>query len=224
MRSLKTILTSLVAAAVICVLLLGNTDNQRVQAQASGGCATVSFSAATNFGAGDAPSSVTTGDFNADGKLDLATANADSDNVSILLGNGMGGFAAATNFGTGSSPQSVITGDFNADGKLDLTTANFVSDNVSALLNTSCNNTAPTITANAIMRTAGAAASSATIATVNDVEDAENTLSVTATSVSGSGVTISGISVDASGNVTANVAASCTATTSTFTLTVTDSG
>jgi hypothetical protein len=86
------------------------------------------------------------------------------------------------------------------------------------------NNTAPTINAVAVTRTAGAAASNSQIATVSDTEDAENMLTVTPTLATGSGVTLSGISVDASGNVTANVAASCTATTSTFDLTVTDSG
>ena len=34
---------------------------------------------------GRCPPSVTTGDFNADGQLDLATANSNSDNVSVLL-------------------------------------------------------------------------------------------------------------------------------------------
>jgi hypothetical protein len=85
-------------------------------------------------------------------------------------------------------------------------------------------NTAPTITALAITRTAGAAASNSPIATVSDAEDAENTLSVTATPLTGSGVTVTGISVDTAGNVTADVAASCTATSSSFTLRVTDSG
>ena len=52
------------------------------------------------------PVSVTTGDFNADGKLDLATANYNTDNVSVLLGNGTGSFAAAVNFGAGDGPDS----------------------------------------------------------------------------------------------------------------------
>jgi hypothetical protein len=43
------------------------------------------FSVATNFGAGTAPSSIAVGDFNADGKQDLALANYLSSNVSILL-------------------------------------------------------------------------------------------------------------------------------------------
>lgn len=51
----------------------------------AGGCLTPSFAAARNFGAGVTPLSVTAGDFNADGRLDLATANAFSNNVSVLL-------------------------------------------------------------------------------------------------------------------------------------------
>ena len=43
------------------------------------------------------------GDFNGDGKQDLAVANVSSNNVSILLGDGAGSFSAATNFGSGTS-------------------------------------------------------------------------------------------------------------------------
>jgi hypothetical protein len=60
------------------------------------------------------------------------------------------------------------------------------------------------------------------IATVSDPSQPANTLNVSATPLSGAGVTITGISVDAAGKVTANVAANCVATTSTFTLTVTN--
>ena len=62
---------------------------QSCWAQALGG-----FGAATNFGlnGGSNPYSVAVGDFNGDGKQDLATANYNSNNVSILLGNGLGGF------------------------------------------------------------------------------------------------------------------------------------
>ena len=57
-------------------------------------CTPVSFAAATNFGAGDDPHSVAVGDFNGDGKQDLAVANYGlSDNVSILLGDGAGNFS-----------------------------------------------------------------------------------------------------------------------------------
>jgi len=83
---------------------------------------------------GNRPYSVTVGDFNGDGKSDLATANSRSTNVSVLLGTGTSSFGTATNFSVGSSPLSVTVGDFNGDGKSDLAVANRYSNNVSVLL------------------------------------------------------------------------------------------
>src|SRR5205085_5522377 len=75
-------------------------------------------------------------------------------------------------------------------------------------------NTPPTITGATITRQQGAAASVSQIATVSDPDQPANTLSVTVTPATGSGVTVSGVSVNSSGQVTASVAASCTATSS----------
>ncbi len=99
----------------------------------SGGFAPVGGSP---FGVGMDPVSVAVGDFNGDGKLDLATANSDSANVTVLLGNGSGGFAAAAGgpLAVGFQPQSVAVGDFNGDGIQDLVTANAITNNVTLLL------------------------------------------------------------------------------------------
>ena len=97
-------------------------------------CTPVSFALPRNFDAGLFAVSVAIGDFNGDGKQDLAVANANSDSVSILLGDGSGNFSAAANFGAGHVPFSVAVGDFNGDGKQDLAVANIGSDNVSILL------------------------------------------------------------------------------------------
>ena len=100
------------------------------------GSATGSFGGPTNFPVGDFtfPFSVAVGDFNGDGKPDLAVANSFAGNVSVLLGNGTGGFTGPTNFPAGSDPASVAVGDFNGDGKPDLAVANQSSGNVSVLL------------------------------------------------------------------------------------------
>ena len=48
----------------------------------------VSFIAARrDYGAGSAPISGAVGDFNGDGRPDLAVANSDSNNVSVLINN-----------------------------------------------------------------------------------------------------------------------------------------
>ena len=88
------------------------------------GTGTGSFGANTDFATGANPRSVAIGDFNGDGKPDLAVANAGGNTVSILLGTGTGSFGAKTDFATGGGPMSVAIGDVNGDGQLDLATAN----------------------------------------------------------------------------------------------------
>jgi len=64
------------------------------------------------------------GDFNGDGKLDVAWADSNSETVNISLGNGKGGFQAPIPFSPGTlfpyPGSQMIAGDFNGDGKLDV--------------------------------------------------------------------------------------------------------
>ena len=94
----------------------------------------IALSAPRGFDAGSGPQSVAVGDFNGDGKPDLAVVNSYSNNVSILLGNGDGTFQIHVDYPTGAQPGSVAIGDFNGDGKLDLAVVNSYSNNVSVLL------------------------------------------------------------------------------------------
>src|SRR5207237_2394385 len=98
-----------------------------------------SFQGAVNYPVGTARQSVAGGDFNGDGKQDLAVANVSSNNVSVLLGTGTGSFQAAAEYSSGAFPQSVLVDDFNGDGKQDLAVTNSagsLSDTVSVLLGT----------------------------------------------------------------------------------------
>jgi len=82
------------------------------------------FAAPKSYPVGTAPAFIVTGDFNGDGKIDIAVGNASSNDVSILLGKGDGTFKAAVNSPAGLSPQQMVAGDFNGDGKLDLAIVN----------------------------------------------------------------------------------------------------
>lgn len=93
----------------------------------------LSFSPAVSYPVSGSPQAVVTGDFNGDGRLDLAVANSSSNSVSILRGNANGTFQPAQNFATGAVPRSLAVGDFNKDGKLDLVTANAGAYEVSVL-------------------------------------------------------------------------------------------
>jgi len=76
------------------------------------------FQAAVDYNVGTNPVSVAVGDFNGDGKPDLAVGGS---SVSVLLGNGDGTFQPAVNYGPGSG-WGLAVADFNGDGKLDLAT------------------------------------------------------------------------------------------------------
>ncbi|HEV2176247.1 MAG TPA: FG-GAP-like repeat-containing protein [Terriglobia bacterium] len=77
---------------------------------------------------------LTTGDFNNDGKLDLATTDDSVDAVSVLLGNGDGTFQSAITDSVGFQAIGPVTGDFNGDGKLDLAVGDLNSGTVYILL------------------------------------------------------------------------------------------
>ena len=79
------------------------------------------------------PNSITMGDFNGDGRDDLATGNL-LGTVSILLGRGNGTFRAAVDIAVGVLLRSVTVGDFNGDGRQDLAAADSISGRVSILL------------------------------------------------------------------------------------------
>jgi hypothetical protein len=91
------------------------------------------LTAGPNLAAGINPQSVTTGDFNGDGKADLAIANAVSNNITVYTGGS--GFNLDTTYALGTSPVSVAAADFNSDGLPELVTANPGSNNASLLLN-----------------------------------------------------------------------------------------
>jgi uncharacterized repeat protein (TIGR01451 family) len=89
----------------------------------------------SNYGVGiTTPREVAVGDFNRDGKPDVAVANTGANAVAILMGNGNGSLAAAVNFSVGTEPRSVALGHFNRDGTLDLAVANRGSNSVSILI------------------------------------------------------------------------------------------
>jgi hypothetical protein len=94
------------------------------------------FAPASDYLVGTAPCGGTCGDFDCDGDLDLVTANATTNNVTVLLGDGSGGFAAAAGspFAVGTSPRAVAVGDLDRDGDPDLAVANNGTNNVSVLL------------------------------------------------------------------------------------------
>ena len=83
---------------------------------------------------GAGPRFVTAADLDGDLLPDLVSANPDSDDVSVALGNGDGTFQAAIEYATGGlTPRVVTTAQLDADSVLDLAVANMDTGNVSVL-------------------------------------------------------------------------------------------
>lgn len=88
-----------------------------------------------DYSVGDFPTGIVAGDFNHDGKTDLALSNEFDATVSILYGNGDGTFQQQVAVAVGSDPTSIAAGDFNGDGKSDLIASCVGSGVVTVLLN-----------------------------------------------------------------------------------------
>lgn len=88
---------------------------------------------------GPNPNSAAIGDFNGDGKADLAVGLTQGASVNILLGKGDGSFISSITYNTDQNPEGTAVGDFNKDGKLDVAVGNFFggatgAGNISVLL------------------------------------------------------------------------------------------
>jgi uncharacterized protein (TIGR03437 family) len=88
-----------------------------------------SFSAATTYTAGTAPSAIAAGDLNGDGKPDLAvvdtgvntgTPATSTGALYVLVNQGNGTFRTPVKYAVSSYPTAVAIGDVNGDGKLDV--------------------------------------------------------------------------------------------------------
>jgi hypothetical protein len=83
---------------------------------------------------GVGPGRITEGDFNRDGKLDLAVPNEGGGSVVILMGDGLGGFSRLPNVRIRTAPFMPAVGDFNLDGKPDLAVTARGTNSVAVML------------------------------------------------------------------------------------------
>lgn len=111
------------------LVVLRQADNQvSLLSGGSGGAFTVTGT----YAVGLDPRGLAIGDFNEDGRADLAVSNAGGNNISVLIASGTV-FQAAVNYPAAGTPRDVVTGDFNGDGITDLATTLYNSGRVALL-------------------------------------------------------------------------------------------
>ena len=122
-----------------------NSGNSNVTIMLGNGTAGFTIATGSPFNAGLKPMALVVKDFNKDGKLDLAIVNQQSNNVTVLLGNGTGSFAPAVGspFTVGAVPNFLATADFNGDTIPDLAVTNSADNTVTILLGNGSGGFAP---------------------------------------------------------------------------------
>ena len=82
-----------------------------------------SFETAVHHAVGSVSLNVVTGDFNRDGKTDVASPDFHGATMIVVLGNGDGSFATPVKYSIGWGPRHTTVADINGDGEVDLLTA-----------------------------------------------------------------------------------------------------
>ncbi|MFN7972181.1 MAG: FG-GAP-like repeat-containing protein [Acidobacteriota bacterium] len=111
----------------------GNSSVEGFLQDASGTFA----SAGTSTAGGVNLSAIAAGDFDGDGKADVAVALEATGSMAYALGAGDGTFGTpvVSSIGSGSAPSDLAAADIDADGDVDVVTANHGSDNVGIFRN-----------------------------------------------------------------------------------------
>lgn len=115
-----------------------NSSGSSISVVVSNGFVGIGFVATFFLGGGSQPNSIVAGDFDQDGKIDLAVT--DSGSVQVMLGFGSGFFGLPQSFAAGFGPSDIHAADLDLDGDLDLVAMNtqsaggFTNGAVSVLL------------------------------------------------------------------------------------------
>ncbi len=128
-------------------LAVVNRDNNTISVlRNTSSSGIMNFATKVDFTTGSSPYQLAIGDIDGDGKLDLTTANIDSDSVSVLRNTSSSGtvsFATKVDFttGTNSEPFALAIGDIDGDGKPDLAVATSGYNTIAVLRNISSSGT-----------------------------------------------------------------------------------
>ena len=117
-------------------MVIGNNGASSVTVLLGNGAGSFSQPTGSPFAAGTnpSPSALIIGDFNGDGKPDLAVPDSGNSTVGILLGNGDGTFGTASYLTALSGQKTIAMADFNGDGNQDLAVCDLTSGSIEKYL------------------------------------------------------------------------------------------
>jgi hypothetical protein len=116
-------------------LVVANAGSNNVTISQGIGNGTFASSPTQSYTVGTEPKAVMAGQLNADGRIDLVTANQISDDVSVLLANGSGGFAAAATYAACDGAHEPALADLDGDSDIDIAVACWGSTSIAVLRN-----------------------------------------------------------------------------------------
>ena len=127
------------------IVVTNTTDSTLSVLRNTSSAGNISFTNQVVFATGglinQGASNIAAGDFDGDGKPDIAVANITDNSVSVFRNTAIPGiintssFMARVNFASGNGPASIAVGDMDGDGKADIANLNFNDNSISLLRN-----------------------------------------------------------------------------------------